>query len=106
MTKKRPLALVRIFQNPNGKVNFRESISFKNLLMERPISKQPLLGITVVKGKVSEVLGNSPKALSAVDGMAGATLTGNGVTNASRDVLAAYRPFLMHLHDETNKANK
>lgn len=52
------------------------------------------LGITVVKGKVSEVYGSSPKAQSAVDGMAGATLTGNGVTNAYKDVLAAYRPFL------------
>ena len=61
------------------------------------------LGITVLKGKVSEVLGDTPKALSAVDGMAGATLTGNGVTNAYRDVLAAYRPFLMKLHNEAKK---
>ena len=53
------------------------------------------LGITVVKGKVSDVLGDSPKAKSAVDGMAGATLTGNGVTDAYRDVLAQYRPFLI-----------
>ncbi len=57
------------------------------------------LGIVVVKGKVAEVLGNSPKANSAVDGMAGATLTGNGVTEAYRDVLAPYRPFLMKLHE-------
>ncbi|WP_228840645.1 NADH:ubiquinone reductase (Na(+)-transporting) subunit C [Candidatus Protochlamydia phocaeensis] len=62
--------------------------------------KTASLGITVVKGKVNEVLGNSPKALSAVDGMAGATLTGNGVTNAYKDVLAAYRPFLIRAHDE------
>lgn len=61
-----------------------------------------ILGITVVKGRVSEVLGNSPRAKSAVDGMAGATLTGNGVTNAYRDVLEAYRPFLIKLH-ETKK---
>lgn len=73
----------RIFQeSPDGKTNF---------------STAPL-GITVVKGKVGEVLGNSPKALSAVDGMAGATLTGNGVTDAYRMVLAAYRPFLINLH--------
>lgn len=57
------------------------------------------LGIMVVKGKVSEVLGTSPKALSAVDGMAGATLTGNGVTNAYKDVLAAYRPFLLSIQE-------
>lgn len=57
------------------------------------------LGITVLKGKVSEILGSSPKSLSAVDGMAGATLTGNGVTNAYKDVLAAYRPFLLSVQE-------
>ena len=61
-------------ESPDGKTDF----------------KTAPLGITVVKGKVSEVLGNSPKAKSAVDGMAGATLTGNGVTDAYRDVLSAY----------------
>lgn len=61
------------------------------------------LGITVVRGKVSEVLSGSPKAKSAVDGMAGATLTGNGVTSAYKDVLAAYRPFLVHLYEQANK---
>jgi Na+-transporting NADH:ubiquinone oxidoreductase subunit C len=73
-----------IFQeSPNGKTDFKAA----------PI------GITVVKGKVAEVLGNSPKAKSAVDGMAGATLTGNGVTNAYKDVLNAYRPFLVRIHE-------
>lgn len=67
--------------------------------------KNTSLGITVVKGKVSEVLGDSPKAKSAVDGMAGATLTGNGVTDAYRDVLAAYRPFLIKANAE-NKEDK
>lgn len=64
------------------------------------------LGLVVVKGKVAEVLGDSPKAKSAVDGMAGATLTGNGVTDAYRDVLAPYRPFLIKLHEEHVKENK
>lgn len=58
------------------------------------------LGITVVKGKVSEVYADSPKAKSAVDGMPGATLTGNGVTAAYKDVLAPYRPFLIKLNEE------
>lgn len=57
-----------------------------------------LLGIVVVKGKVQEVLGNTPKALSSVDGMSGATLTGNGVTEAYKTVLQAYRPFLFKLY--------
>ena len=48
-----------------------------------------------MRGKVSEVLGDAPKAQSAVDGIAGATLTGNGVTKAYTDVLEAYRPFLI-----------
>lgn len=61
------------------------------------------LGIIVVKGKVAEVLGNAPKSKSAVDGMAGATLTGNGVTDAYKDVLKAYRPFLLKLSEQTKK---
>lgn len=80
----------RIFQeSPGGTTDF----------------KTAPLGISVVKGKVSEVLGDSPKAKSAVDGMTGATLTGNGITDAYRDVLAPYRPFLMRLNKE-NTENK
>ena len=59
------------------------------------------IGIVVVKGKVTEVLGDAPKAQSAVDGMAGATLTGNGVTDAYRNVLEAYRPLLIKLNSQT-----
>lgn len=62
------------------------------------------LGITVVRGKVAEVFGDSPKAKSAVDGMAGATLTGNGVTLAYLDVLNAYRPFLIAVRDKMKTA--
>lgn len=65
--------------------------------------KSAPLGITVVKGKVAEVLGSSPKAKSAVDGMAGATLTGNGVTEAYKDVFAGYRPFLLKYHEKQSK---
>ena len=60
----------------------------------------------MVKGKVSEVLGNAPKAKSAVDGMTGATLTGNGVNDAYREVLAAYRPFLIKVNEENAKTTK
>ena len=81
-----------------GKHLFQESADGQTNFKSAP------LGITVVKGRVAEVLGTSPKALSAVDGMAGATLTGNGVTNAFRDVLAAYRPFLMKLHNANKKS--
>jgi Na+-transporting NADH:ubiquinone oxidoreductase subunit C len=80
-----------------GKVIFQESPNGKTDFAKAP------LGIIVVKGKVNEVLGSSPKSHSAVDGMAGATLTGNGVTNAYRDVLAPYRPFLLKLHEASTK---
>lgn len=80
-----------------GKVIFQESASGKTDLATAPV------GIIVVKGKVNEVLGEVPKAKSAVDGMAGATLTGNGITDAYRDVLGAYRPLLKRLHAEGAK---
>ncbi len=75
-----------------GKHIFQESADGQTQFQTAP------LGIKVVKGKVSYVYGNSSKAVSAVDGMAGATLTGNGVMNAYRDVLTAYRPFLIKIH--------
>jgi Na+-transporting NADH:ubiquinone oxidoreductase subunit C len=80
-----------------GKKIFMEGADGKIDLKSAP------LGIIVVKGKVAEVLGSSPKANSAVDGMAGATLTGNGVTDAYRDVLSAYRPFLMKVYKANAK---
>ncbi len=81
---------------PNKKI-FQPSATGKINMKAAPV------GITVVKGKVAEVLGSIPKANSAVDGMPGATLTGNGVTNAYRDVLAAYRPFFIKIHDNMEK---
>lgn len=56
------------------------------------------LGITVVKGKVSTLYGDSARAKSAVDGISGSTLTGDGVTAAYRDSLTPYRAFLLKLH--------
>lgn len=79
----------------------------KLIFLEGPNDKTDFktapLGITVVKGKVSEVLGDSPKAKSAVDGMAGATLTGNGVTDAYRDSLGPYRTFLIKAREKYSK---
>lgn len=83
-----------------GKKIFQESSGGKTEFKTAP------LGIVVVKGKVSEVYGDGPKSKSAVDGMAGATLTGNGVTDAYRDVLAPYRTFLIKLHDQSSKEKK
>jgi len=51
------------------------------------------MGIIVVKGKVIDVYGDTPKSKSAVDGISGATLTGDGVTAAYHDSLTPYRAF-------------
>lgn len=83
-----------------GKLLFQEGSSGGTDFKTAP------LGIVVVRGKVAEVLGESPKAKSAVDGMAGATLTGNGVTDAYRDVLGPYRTFLMKIHNGTPTPSK
>ncbi len=80
-----------------GKLIFLETANGMTDFKTAPI------GITVVHGKVSEVLGDLPKSKSAVDGMAGATLTGNGVTEAYKSVLEAYRPFFIKLHDQNKK---
>lgn len=77
-----------------GRVIFQEGADGNTNWQTGPV------GITVVRGKVAEVYGDSPKAKSAVDGMAGATLTGNGVTEAYQRVLSAYRPFLIAVHDQ------
>lgn len=63
------------------------------------------MGIIVVKGAVKDVFGTSPKARSAVDGMSGATLTGDGVTQAYRNSLTPYRPFLIKIHQMNAKEN-
>ncbi len=83
-----------------GKLIFQQNAAGKTDFKSAP------LGIIVVKGKVSDVFGNSPKSKSAVDGMAGATLTGNGVTDAYRDVLVAYRPFLIKANEANAEKNK
>lgn len=80
-----------------GKKIFQPDSSGKTDFEKTPI------GITVVRGKVADVLGSSPKAMSAVDGMAGATLTGNGVTKAYKETLSPYRPFFIRLHNSTGK---
>lgn len=80
-----------------GKLIFQQNPSGKTDLKTAPI------GIIVVRGRVSDVLGDSPKSKSAVDGMAGATLTGNGVTEAYKSVLEAYRPFFIKIHDSISK---
>lgn len=72
---------------------FPGKLIFQVSAVDKVNMKRDQIGVTVVRGKVKDVLGNTPKALSAVDGMAGATLTGNGVTRAYKDSLEPYRAF-------------
>ncbi|MFN0065982.1 MAG: NADH:ubiquinone reductase (Na(+)-transporting) subunit C [Chlamydiales bacterium] len=83
-----------------GKLIFHESADGKTDFSTADI------GIVVVKGKVKDVYGNTYRAKSAVDGISGATLTGDGVTAAYQDSLTPYRPFLMKIHEEGSKSEK
>ncbi|MGE3954745.1 MAG: NADH:ubiquinone reductase (Na(+)-transporting) subunit C [Parachlamydiales bacterium] len=58
------------------------------------------IGITVVKGKVADVIGRGPRSEAAVDGVSGATFTGDGVTHALKSSLSPYRPFLIKANKE------
>ncbi len=64
---------------------------------ETHFSSAPL-GIYIVKGRVENVLGKAPKAKNAVDGVAGASITMQGVSQAYKESLAPYRPFLIKAH--------
>ncbi len=64
------------------------------------------LGIVVVKGEVKQVYGNSLMAKSAVDGIAGASITVTGVNEAMRTSLQPYRPFLLMLHRKYQEEEK
>lgn len=75
-----------------GKSIFQEISGTLNL------AKDPI-GIIVVKGKVKETYPNSALAKSAVDGISGATLTGNGVMQAYQSSLRPYRAFLIRKHE-------
>lgn len=81
-----------------GKLIFQESAEGKSDF------KTADMGIIVVKGKVADVYGSAPRAKSAVDGISGATLTGDGVTAAYKNSLTPYRPFLMNLSKEKKQS--
>lgn len=85
---------------PSWQKQFRGKVIFQPSSDGAVNFSQAPLGITVVKGKVSEVLAGSAQAQSAVDGISGATLTGKGVTEAYADCLAPYRPFLIKAHEK------
>ena len=79
-----------------GKLIFQESSNGKTQFNTAP------LGIIVVKGKVKDAFGDSPKAKSAVDGISGATSTGDGVTAAYKASLNPYRSLFIRIHELNN----
>ncbi|AUH45649.1 Na(+)-translocating NADH-quinone reductase subunit C [Chlamydia psittaci] len=64
------------------------------------------LGLEVIKGSVQSAFGTSPKALSSIDGISGATLTCNGVTEAYAQSLAPYRSLLMSFAKLNNRGDQ
>ncbi|MBS0622737.1 MAG: NADH:ubiquinone reductase (Na(+)-transporting) subunit C [Verrucomicrobia bacterium] len=87
-----------IIQEPSWQQQFSGKDIFLPAADGKPNLETAPLGIIVVKGKVSDVYGDTPRAHTAVDGITGATLTGNGVTAAFAESLAPYRPLLIKLH--------
>lgn len=74
-------------QNSNGKTDFE---------------KTPM-GILVIRGKVKDIFGTSPKSKSAVDGISGGTLTGDGVTAGYQNSLTPYRQLLIRIHQASSE---
>jgi Na+-transporting NADH:ubiquinone oxidoreductase subunit C len=85
---------------PEWQEQFRNKVIFQPSASGSTNFTRAPLGLTVIKGRVGEVLGDSPKARSSVDGISGASLTGKGVTDAYFDCLAPYRPFFLKLRDK------
>lgn len=67
------------------------------------LEKSPL-GIVVLRGKVQDVYSEDPRANHSVDGMSGATITGDGVTAAYKEVLSSYRELLIEAMQKQRKA--
>ncbi|EPP35049.1 ubiquinone oxidoreductase, Na(+)-translocating, C subunit [Chlamydia ibidis] len=82
--------------NPSWQKQFFGKKIFLNTTSGNTDFSTSPLGIEVIKGQVQSVLGNSPKAASSVDGISGATLTCNGVTEAYAHSLAPYRSLLIY----------
>ncbi|MBP9841720.1 MAG: NADH:ubiquinone reductase (Na(+)-transporting) subunit C [Simkaniaceae bacterium] len=81
--------------NPDWEEQFYGKVIFqKNSDGTTNYARSPL-GIQVVKGSVIEMLGTTPAADSAVDGISGATITVTGVNSAIKNSLAPYRNFLL-----------
>ena len=78
-----------------GEKEWQAHFDGKKIFQNSQDKKNSKLGIIVVKTTVKDELGASPLSHSAVDGIAGATVTRNGVQEAYKDSLGPYRNFLI-----------
>lgn len=82
--------------NPQWQKQFYGKKVFLQSATENANLSTAPLGLEVVKGSAETLYGTSPKALSMIDGISGATLTCNGVTEAYTQSLAPYRNLLIY----------
>lgn len=83
--------------NPQWLKQFYGKHIFESSISNQIDFKTAALGLKILKGSVDSNLGNSPLAKTSIDGISGATLTGNGVTEAYTHSLEPYRYLLISL---------
>jgi len=88
---------------PNWQEQFQGKVIFQESASGQTNYARAQLGIQVVKTTVQETYGNSYLAKSAVDGIAGASITVVGVNEALRMSLEPYRPFLIRAHAKESR---
>ncbi|WP_213357842.1 NADH:ubiquinone reductase (Na(+)-transporting) subunit C [Chlamydiifrater phoenicopteri] len=88
--------------NPSWQEQFFGKKIFQTISPEITDLEKVPMGLEVVKGSAKAIYGTSPKFLSAVDGISGATLTCNGVTEAFERSLLPYRGLLLFFNHLNN----
>ncbi len=63
-----------------------------------------LESITVVKGKVTDVISNEEERKHYVDGMSGATITGRGLSDFLKEDLQSYEPFFKQVRNNKEES--
>ncbi len=83
---------------------WQEQFSGKEIFLANPDGsvdlKRSPMGLKVVRGKVKDIYGDTPQSRSALDGMAGATLTGTGVSAAYKQSLTPYRKLMIRINEK------
>ena len=85
---------------PRWQKQFWDKIIFQKDASGQTDPKRARLEIKVVKTSVQETYSDSPEADSAVDGIAGASITVIGVNEAMQNSLAPYRQFLIQAYEK------